>query len=118
MFHIETPADVFGPSAVLLCQKLALSQHFVTFNARRTLPLLTSSPTCYAMALPLFTPCLWPLSQLTSRESAKPAENAKMKNTDARGPALVIVLAISMIVIAISGCSRGEVANANINTNI
>lgn len=41
-----------------------------------------------------------------------------MKNTAARGPVLVIVLAISIIVIAMSGCARGPEANANINTNI
>jgi hypothetical protein len=41
-----------------------------------------------------------------------------MKNTDVRPPVLVIVLAISTIVIAMSGCARGPEANANINTNI
>ena len=41
-----------------------------------------------------------------------------MKNTGARGPIVVIVLAISIFVIAMSGCARGPVANANINTNI
>jgi len=41
-----------------------------------------------------------------------------MRKTDVRGPALVIVLAISTIVIAMSGCARGPEANANINTNI
>lgn len=41
-----------------------------------------------------------------------------MKNTDARPPVLILVLAISMIVFAVSGCSRGPEANANINTNI
>ena len=41
-----------------------------------------------------------------------------MKNTDVRPPVFVIVLAISTIVIAMSGCARGPVANANINTNI
>jgi hypothetical protein len=41
-----------------------------------------------------------------------------MKNTDARPPVPVIVLAISIICIAMSGCARGPVANANINTNI
>lgn len=43
-----------------------------------------------------------------------------MKNTDVRPPVLILVLAISIIVFAISGCSRGTVsnANANINTNI
>lgn len=67
---------------------------------------------CYGPTL--FTPSV----NLTSRESANPAENAKMKKTDAGGLVLVIVLAISTIVITMSGCSRGEVANANINTNI
>jgi hypothetical protein len=45
-----------------------------------------------------------------------------MKNTDAKPPVLIIVLAISIIVFAMSGCSRGPDgtvnANANINTNI
>jgi hypothetical protein len=45
-----------------------------------------------------------------------------MKNTDAKPPVLIIVLAISIIAFAISGCSRGADgtvnANANINTNI
>jgi hypothetical protein len=44
-----------------------------------------------------------------------------MKNTDVRPPVLILVLAISTIVFAMSGCSRGPEANANvsnINTNI
>ena len=41
-----------------------------------------------------------------------------MKNTDVRPPVLILVLAISIIVFAMSGCSRGPEANANINTNI
>src|SRR5689334_9668929 len=41
-----------------------------------------------------------------------------MKNTDVRPPVLILVLAISIIVFAVSGCSRGPEANANINTNI
>jgi len=41
-----------------------------------------------------------------------------MKNTDVRPPVLIIVLAISIIVFAMSGCARGPEANANINTNI
>ena len=41
-----------------------------------------------------------------------------MTNTDARPPVLILVLAISIIVFAMSGCSRGPEANANINTNI
>jgi hypothetical protein len=41
-----------------------------------------------------------------------------MKNADARPPVLILVLAISIIVFAMSGCSRGPEANANINTNI
>jgi hypothetical protein len=41
-----------------------------------------------------------------------------MKNTDVRPPVLIIVLAISTIVFAMSGCARGPEANANINTNI
>ena len=40
-----------------------------------------------------------------------------MKNTDVRPPVFVLVLAISIVVIAASGCTRGPVANANINTN-
>ena len=41
-----------------------------------------------------------------------------MKNTDVRPLVLIVVLAISVVVFAMSGCSRGPVANANINTNI
>lgn len=41
-----------------------------------------------------------------------------MKKTDVRPPVLVLVLAISGLVIAMSGCARGPEANANINTNI
>lgn len=42
-----------------------------------------------------------------------------MKNTDVRPPVLILVLAISIIVFAISGCGRGTTTgNANINTNI
>ena len=40
-----------------------------------------------------------------------------MKKTDVRPPVIMLVLAISIVVIAASGCSRGPVANANINTN-
>jgi len=40
-----------------------------------------------------------------------------MKNTDVRPPVIVLVIAISIVVIAASGCTRGPVANANINTN-
>jgi len=41
-----------------------------------------------------------------------------MKNTDVRPPVLILVLAISVFVIAASGCARGPAANANVNTNI
>lgn len=41
-----------------------------------------------------------------------------MKNTDVRPPVLIVVMAISVVVFAMNGCSRGPVANANINTNI
>ena len=41
-----------------------------------------------------------------------------MKNTDARPPVFILVLAISVFVIAASGCARGPAANANVNTNI
>jgi hypothetical protein len=41
-----------------------------------------------------------------------------MKNTDVRPPVIMLVLAISVFVIAASGCARGPVANANVNTNI
>lgn len=41
-----------------------------------------------------------------------------MKNTDVRPPVFMLVLAISVLVIAASGCARGPVANANVNTNI
>ena len=40
-----------------------------------------------------------------------------MKNTDVRPPVIMLVLGISIVVIAASGCARGPVANANINTN-
>ena len=40
-----------------------------------------------------------------------------MKNTDVRPPVHMLVLAISLVVIAASGCTRGPAANANINTN-
>ena len=40
-----------------------------------------------------------------------------MKKADARTPVIMFVLAISIVVIAASGCSRGPVTNANINTN-
>jgi hypothetical protein len=40
-----------------------------------------------------------------------------MKNTDVRPPVIMLVLAISIVVIAASGCTRGPEANANINTN-
>ena len=41
-----------------------------------------------------------------------------MKNTDVRPPVFMLVVAISVIVIAASGCARGPAANANVNTNI
>ena len=41
-----------------------------------------------------------------------------MKNTDVRPPVLILVLAISVFVIAASGCARGPAENANVNTNI
>ena len=41
-----------------------------------------------------------------------------MKNTDVRPPVFVLVLAISIAVIAASGCTRGPEANANLNTNV
>ena len=41
-----------------------------------------------------------------------------MKNTDVRPPVFMLVLAISVFVIAATGCSRGPAANANVNTNI
>lgn len=41
-----------------------------------------------------------------------------MKNTDVRPTTLILVLAISAFVFAISGCARGTETNANINTNI
>lgn len=42
-----------------------------------------------------------------------------MKNTDARPPVFMLVLAISVFVIAASGCARGPATNANVvNTNI
>ena len=40
-----------------------------------------------------------------------------MKNTDVRPPVFVLVLAISIAVIAASGCTRGPEANANLTTN-
>ena len=41
-----------------------------------------------------------------------------MKTTDVRPPVLILVVAISSFVFAMSGCSRGTETNANINTNI
>jgi hypothetical protein len=41
-----------------------------------------------------------------------------MKKTDVRPPVLILVLAITSLVFAISGCTRGPETNANINTNI
>jgi hypothetical protein len=41
-----------------------------------------------------------------------------MKNTDVRPPVFMLVLAVSVFVIAASGCARGPAANANVNTNI
>ncbi|HEX6716599.1 MAG TPA: hypothetical protein VF088_05780 [Pyrinomonadaceae bacterium] len=41
-----------------------------------------------------------------------------MKNADVRPPVFMLVLAISVLVIASSGCARGPAANANINTNV
>src|SRR5215207_181075 len=41
-----------------------------------------------------------------------------MKNADVRPPVFIVVLAISVLVIAASGCARGPVANANVNTNV
>lgn len=41
-----------------------------------------------------------------------------MKNTDVRPLVSIPVLAISIIVFAMSGCGRGTTENANINTNI
>ena len=41
-----------------------------------------------------------------------------MKNTDVRPPVIMLVLAISIVVIAASGCTRGPEANANVSTNI
>src|SRR5690242_2173579 len=40
-----------------------------------------------------------------------------MKNTDVRPPVIMLVIAISIVVIAASGCTRGPEANANLNTN-
>lgn len=48
---------------------------------------------------------------------ARSLEIVKMKNTDARPPVLMLVLTISIIVIAASGCARGP-ATTNVNTNI
>lgn len=40
-----------------------------------------------------------------------------MKNTDVRPPVIMLVSAISIVVIAASGCARGPAVNANLNTN-
>jgi hypothetical protein len=40
-----------------------------------------------------------------------------MKTTDVRPPVIVLVLTISTVLFAASGCARGPVANANVNTN-
>lgn len=41
-----------------------------------------------------------------------------MKHADVRLPVLILLLTISGVVIASSGCARGPVVNANVNTNI
>jgi len=40
-----------------------------------------------------------------------------MKNTDVRPPVIMLVLVISLVVIAASGCTRGPATNANLTTN-
>ncbi|HET6975093.1 MAG TPA: hypothetical protein VFI24_02135 [Pyrinomonadaceae bacterium] len=40
-----------------------------------------------------------------------------MKKTDVRPPVIMLVLAISLVVIAASGCTRGPATNANLTTN-
>jgi hypothetical protein len=40
-----------------------------------------------------------------------------MKKADVRPPVIMLVLAISIVVIAANGCTRGPEANANLNTN-
>src|SRR2546423_11245356 len=52
-----------------------------------------------------------------SRPSANRSENANMKNTDVR-PVLALVLAVSVVLIASTACTRNANDNANINTNI
>lgn len=66
---------------------------------------------CYGPSL--FTP-----DYLTSRAGANPAESVKMNNSHVRPSVLILVLAISLFVIAMSGCARSPESNANINTNI
>jgi hypothetical protein len=41
-----------------------------------------------------------------------------MKHADVRLPVLILLLTISGVVIASSGCARGPVVNSNVNTNI
>jgi len=40
-----------------------------------------------------------------------------MKNTDVRPPVIMLLLVISLVVIAASGCTRGPATNANLTTN-
>ena len=41
-----------------------------------------------------------------------------MKNTDAKPPVLILVVAVSIIAFTMNGCARSSETNANINTNI
>jgi hypothetical protein len=41
-----------------------------------------------------------------------------MKHTDVRPPVLILLLTISGVVIASSGCARGPAVNTNVNTNV
>lgn len=69
------------------------------------------------LAFPYRTPVPTPVV-VNCRAERELSENANMKNTDVRPVVLMLALTVFAIVIAVSGCARGPVANANINTNI
>src|ERR1043165_4174567 len=64
------------------------------------------------MTLPFLTP---PVNNVAPARTV--FGECHMKNTDVRPPVLMLVLAISVFVIAATGCARGPAANANVNAN-
>src|SRR5688572_13280578 len=104
MFHAGNPTNVLAERSASMSKAHAKSTVcYIQIRREHASSEFFSAMLCYGPTL--FTPSV----NLTSRASANPAENAKMKKTDAGGLVLVIVLAISTIVITMSGCSRGEV---------